>query len=241
MASFFSIHRPISVSNTVPPTSTTEAFDALFTAKKPPRTETDDVIFTLSSAVNSMENHLPEQDGGAMINAELDPQDGSSNLVDLKVSVDELTRRLRPFQPPPPPVPFDEAKAASTEQQQEQDQNQTTSSRESSSYSTVLTIHESTLADGRKTYEAHTGPFYQSPDAEAPSATEGEAAIEEPANDSNNRGTTYLERLRSNKNINHRTMHAISTRRRRKRKMKNHKWKKLLRRTRTLRRKLDKA
>ncbi|KAE8364732.1 hypothetical protein BDV27DRAFT_128042 [Aspergillus caelatus] len=228
VASFFSIHRPISVSTTVPPPSSPEAFDAIFTAKKPTKHESDDVILTLSSTVNSMENpayHLGEQEGSLNhFDMEGNQLDGM-NMAELKVSVEELTRRLRPFHPPPPPVPFDEAKDAGAVE------SENFSPRETS-YSTVLTIHESTHADGRKTYEAHTGPFVRTPEMDAPGAGENEAIIDVPSQP----GTTYIERLRNN-----RTMQAISTKRRRKLKMKKHKYKKLLRKTRTLRRKLDKA
>ncbi|EHA23144.1 hypothetical protein ASPNIDRAFT_207071 [Aspergillus niger ATCC 1015] len=229
VASFFSIHRPISVSTTVPPTSTPEAFDAIFTAKKPAKPEVDDVIFTLSSAVNSMENsaaHSGEQEGSLQyFDMEGNQLDGM-NLSDLKVSVEELTKRLRPFHPPPPPVPFDEAKDMAFSEFEDVP-------RETSSYSTVLTIHESIHSDGRKTYEAHTGPFVPSGEMEAPGAIgESEAIIDVP----HNSGTTYMERIRNN-----RTMHAISTKRRRRLKMKKHKLKKLRKRTRTLRRKLEKA
>ncbi|KAI2866634.1 hypothetical protein CBS12448_930 [Aspergillus niger] len=229
VASFFSIHRPISVSTTVPPTSTPEAFDAIFTAKKPAKPEVDDVIFTLSSAVNSMENsaaHSGEQEGSLQyFDMEGNQLDGM-NLSDLKVSVEELTKRLRPFHPPPPPVPFDEAKDMASSEFEDVP-------RETSSYSTVLTIHESIHSDGRKTYEAHTGPFVPSGEMEAPGAIgESEAIIDVP----HNSGTTYMERIRNN-----RTMHAISTKRRRRLKMKKHKLKKLRKRTRTLRRKLEKA
>lgn len=228
VASFFSIHRPISVSTTVPPPSSPEAFDAIFTAKKSTKHESDDVIFTLSSTVNSMENpayHLGEQEGSLNhFDMEGNQLDGM-NMAELKVSVEELTRRLRPFHPPPPPVPFDEAKDAGAVELENFSPRET-------SYSTVLTIHESTHADGRKTYEAHTGPFVRSPDMDAPGAGENEAIIDVPSQP----GTTYIERLRNN-----RTMQAISTKRRRKLKMKKHKYKKLLRNTRTLRRKLDKA
>ncbi|KAE8145060.1 hypothetical protein BDV25DRAFT_165495 [Aspergillus avenaceus] len=228
VASFFSIHRPISVSSTVPPTSSPEAFDAIFTAKRPSKNEADDVILTLSSTVNNMENsayHMGEQDG-TLNHFDMDGNhlDGM-NMAELRVSVEELTKRLRPFHPPPPPVPFDEFKEAGAVE------SENLSPRETS-YSTVLTIHESTHADGRKTYEAHTGPFVRSPDMDAPGAGENEAVIDAPSQ----QGTTYMERLRNN-----RTMHAISTKRRRKLKMKKHKYKKLLRKTRTLRRKLDKA
>ncbi|KAL4908030.1 hypothetical protein BDW74DRAFT_175816 [Aspergillus multicolor] len=221
LASFFSIHRPISVSTTVPPPSSAEAFDSIFT-KQASKNASEDVILTLSSAVNSMENaahHLAENDG--IMNAfevEGNQLDGL-DMTELKVSVEEMTKRLRPFNPPPPPTPY----VASAEAEQAQ---------ETSSYSAVVTIQESTLSDGSKTYEAHTTPFVQARTIEAPGAEETDAVIDVPQNSQ----TTYIERLR-----NPGTMQALSTRRRRIRKMKNHKFKKLLRRTRTLRRKLDKA
>lgn len=184
-------------------------------------------MFTLSSAVHSMENsanHLAEHDDlGRQFEVDVQPYD-VMNMSDIRFSVEELAKRLRPFHPPPPPVPFDEAKEAANARQSELSSPET--------YSTVLTIHESTDAAGRKTYEAHTTPFVRTQDMDAPGATEHEEFIDVP----HSRGTTYIERLRNN-----RTMHAISTKRRRKAKMKKHKYKKLLRKTRTLRRKLDKA
>ncbi|KAL4956478.1 hypothetical protein BDW69DRAFT_181592 [Aspergillus filifer] len=223
LASFFSIHRPISVSTTVPSPSTPEAFDSIFT-KQASKNAADDVIFTLSSAVNTMENaahHFAETDGPMnAFEAEANQLD-SLDMSELKASVEEMTKRLRPFNPPPPPTPY--VAAAEGDQQQAQ---------ETSSYSTVLTIQESTLSDGSKTYEAHTTPFVEARSMEAPGAEDFEVVIDAPSNSQ----TTYIQRLRNNG-----TMQALSTRRRRVRKMKNHKFKKLLRRTRTLRRKLDKA
>lgn len=250
VASFFSIHRPISVSTTVPPPSTPEAFDAIF-SKSSTKPETEDVILTLSSAVDTMENtahQLDADDSAALPRGSLNnafEKDGSQadgiNLADLKVSVEELTRHLRPFQAPPAPVPINESKEMTTGSEDNNhyppnhhhNHNHNNDTMHSNSYSTVLTIHESTHADGRKTYEAHTTPFVRSEDMDAPGAVNNEAVIDDAPHAS---GTTYLERLRNN-----RTMHAISTKRRRKLKMKKHKYKKLLRRTRTLRRKLDKA
>ncbi|GAQ04242.1 hypothetical protein ALT_1563 [Aspergillus lentulus] len=224
VASFFSIHRPISVSTTVPPPSSPEAFDAIFTAKKPSKSDPADVILTLSSAVHNMENaaYLGEQeDQMNILGRGFNETEGleGMNMSELRISIEELTKRLRPFQPPPPPVPYDEAKDASA-------------AEETSSFSTVLTIHESTHSDGRKTYQAHASPFVPTQDLEAPGAGENDAIIDMPHGSEN----SYIERLRENN-----TLHAISTRRRRKLKMKKHKFKKLLRRTRTLRRKLDKA
>ena len=187
-------------------------------------------MLTLSAAAQSMENsahHLTERDEmGRHLEVDVQPYD-AMNMSDMKLSIEELTKRLRPFHPPPPPMPFDEAREAVNAAKQSEP-----SSKEPSSYSTILTIHESTDATGRKTYEAHTSPFVRTQDMNAPGATENESFIDVPRN----KGNTYMERLRNN-----RTMHAISTKRRRKSKMKKHKYKKLLRNTRTLRRKLDKA
>ncbi|KAL5000243.1 hypothetical protein BDV10DRAFT_40031 [Aspergillus recurvatus] len=221
LASFFSIHRPISVSTTVPPPSTPEAFDSIFT-KQASKNSSDDVIFTLSSAVNSMEHaaHRLAENDGIMSAFEMESnQLNGLDMTELKMSVEEITKRLRPFNPPPPPTPY----VASAEAEQP---------HETSSYSAVLTIQESTLSDGSKTYEAHTTPFVQARIMDAPGAEVTDAVIDVPQNSQ----TSYIERLR-----NPGTMQALSTRRRRIRKMKNHKFKKLLRRTRTLRRKLDKA
>lgn len=193
-------------------------------------------MYTLSSAAQSMENsaqHLSEQ-GGHQLAVDVQPYD-AMNMTDIKHSVEELTKRLRPFHPPPPPVPFDQAKniAGNNNAKQLEVSPSSSPSKETSTYSTVLTIHESTDAIGRKTYEAHTTPFVRAKDMDAPGATQNESLNDQPLRNS---GKTYIERMRNN-----RTMHAISTRRRRQAKMKKHKLKKLLRRTRTLRRKLDKA
>ena len=233
VASFFSIHRPISVTTTVPPTASTEAFDALFSSKKFGKNEPQDVIFTLSNTAESMENmahgmESEDQFGQLQRNFSSDA-DGELRMLDgpePKMSVEEYTRRLRPFQPPPPPVPMD--MNANAEPMEASAENQ----EEFSTYSTVLTIRESRHADGRKTYEASTGPFVRS-EMEAPAGEHEGLTIDAP---STTTGMTYVERRRHNN-----SMHAISTKRRRKVKMKKHKFKKLMRRTRTLRRKLDKA
>jgi hypothetical protein len=229
VASFFSIHRPISVTTTVPPTSSTDAFEAIFSSKRPLKNEPEDVIFTLSSAVQSMELGAQGASESEDNFRTFSEQDGELRMLDgpdAKMSVEEYTRRLRPFQPPPPPVPMDASAIEAVESTDAQIDN------EYQTYSTVLTIREGRGADGRKTYEAHTGPFVRSEEMEDPSSFRDEVTIDAPESTS---GMTYMERLRNN-----RTMHALSTKRRRKAKMKKHKFKKLMKRTRTLRRKLDK-
>ena len=215
------------MTTTVPPTSSTDAFEAIFSSKRPLKNEPEDVIFTLSSAVQSMEHGAQGMSESEDNFRTFTEQDGELRMLDgsdAKMSVEEYTRRLRPFQPPPPPVPMDASATEAAESTDSQIDN------EYQTYSTVLTIREARGADGRKTYEAHTGPFVRS-EMEDPSGVRDEVTIDAPSTS----GMTYLERVRNN-----RTMHAISTKRRRKVKMKKHKFKKLMKRTRTLRRKLDK-
>ena len=226
VASFFSLHRPISVTTTVPPPSSSETFDAIFSSKKPPKSAQQDVIYTLSSAVDSMETaaqqHGAEEEGPVYHFDGEGSQFDAMNMSDLKVSVENMARQFRPFQPPPAPVPFDESKDVSNAEQA------SPRSTEGSSYSTVLTIRESTSPDGRTTFDLHTSPFVRTGDMEAPGGTETDMADPRP-------GSTYIERLRHNR------MQAMSTRRRRRIKMKKHKWKKRLRATRSIRQKLDKT
>lgn len=206
---------------------------------------------TLSSAVDSMENsaaHQAEQDdspqfmlraggsgsgggGSAMNHFDSEgSQFDAMNMSDMKVSVEDMARQFQPFRPPPVPVPFDESKTTAPQGTENLSESSSTDMHKpSSSYSTVLTIHESTHPDGRVTFDAHTTPFVRN-DMEAPGASEH--AITDPQSTP----TTYMERLRRN-----RSMQTMSTKRRRRFKMKKHKWKKRLRATRSIRQKLDKT
>lgn len=191
------------------------------------------MIYTLSSAVQTLENAAHHQQYALSEIEDLRHAIAEPEAIHLDgvpaVSIEEFVKRLRPFHPPPPPVPADEAKAA------ESMRNKANRETSSQSYTTVVTIRESTHADGHKTYEAHASPFVRNEDMEAPGVLDAEhAVIEEPQDSSS--GSTYIERLRRN-----RVMHAISVKRQRKLKMKKHKYKKLMRKTRTLRRRLDKA
>ena len=54
LASFFSQHRPISVSHVIPSDTSPEAFSSLF-QPKPSKAKHEDVIYTLSSAVDTLD------------------------------------------------------------------------------------------------------------------------------------------------------------------------------------------
>jgi hypothetical protein len=100
-------------------------------------------------------------------------------------------------------------------------------------YTATLTIEESTDANGEVTYVAHSGPL-----------VDIENAMEETPE-----RQSFLERMsirqrdhaerRMEEESERGIMQAISVRRQRKLKMKKHKYKKLMRKTRNLRRRLD--
>lgn len=138
---------------------------------------------------------------------------------ELHSSIAEFASRLTPFQPPPAPEPYSPEDAANENVQAVNDD----ADANIRTYSTVLTIRETAYADGQRTIETSFAPLVPSE----------ETAIDEPV--VGGVGKSYIERT-----VN-RTMYTISVRRQRKLKMKKHKFKKLLRKTRTLRRKLDKA
>ncbi len=128
--------------------------------------------------------------------------------------------RYKPFNPPPPPEPMNTAEslAAGAEAAEALEPHHRT-------YTAVLTIEESTDANGEVTYSAHSSPLIE----EAPRASP----------------TKFLERMQirqeryRDQRREENDMLAISVKRQRKLKMKKHKYKKLMRRTRNLRRRLD--
>jgi hypothetical protein len=128
--------------------------------------------------------------------------------------------RFRPYNPPPPPEPMNTAEslAASAEAAEALEPHSRT-------YTAVLTIEESTDENGEVTYSAHSSPLIE----EAPRA--GPTKFLE-------RMQIRQERYRDQRRVSN-DMLAISVKRQRKLKMKKHKYKKLMRRTRNLRRRLD--
>lgn len=232
VASFFSVHRPISVSAPVPPTSNEKTFNAIFEANKSRRgNRTADVINTLTSAVASMEHAMHGQNQQnslrhAVTQASVSNAEPGARVIhldevseeELHSSIAEFASRLTPFQPPPAPEPYNPEEGAINESAELAGED-----ADIRTYSTVLTIRETAYADGQRTIETSFAPLVRDANEET--------AIDEPVVGG---GKSYIERT-----VN-RAMYT-SVRRQRKLKMKKHKFKKLLRKTRTLRRKLDKA
>jgi len=230
------LYRPISVTSSFPKAVTDEAFAAIFTTRTRSNLRTSDVISTLSSTVNKLESATQQDRWNAETDelraaitaesyqeAEVKHLDNAQARSSLPFPQHILSGRFQPFSPPPPPTPTNTAQTV-TAGAEATEASQMTQHRV---YKATLTIEESTDANGEVTYVAHSSPM----------------VVEEPATPSR-----FLERMniRQEKYDEYRERRAedtgiwaISVKRQRKLKMKKHKYKKLMRRTRNLRRRLD--
>ncbi|PQE29981.1 Duf1713 domain-containing protein [Rutstroemia sp. NJR-2017a WRK4] len=229
-SAFFSLHRPIALTMNFPKAVTDEAFAAIFK----PQTRSSkpqEVISTLSNTLQTLDSatgslkqlNLQDQWNDATeelrAGTEIQHLDAAPG-TDIPQST--IVPKYAPFTPPPPPVPMssEESLAASAEAAQETQQ-----APQQRTYRAVLTINESTHANGEVTYTAESSPLV----AEDPPRTFLERM--------------WIRQVRYEQYREQRAddlkMWAISVKRQRKLKMKKHKYKKLMRRTRNLRRRLD--
>ncbi|MDI1488510.1 MAG: hypothetical protein OHK93_007785 [Ramalina farinacea] len=322
VASFFSQHRPISVSQVIPPATTTEAFSSLFNPAKPaPKSKAQDVIYTLSSAVDTLDQAVASQQDGqpqqqqqnqtpeeldlraavAQAQSQASTNSPETQHLDnlpaksLHINLQELAKNFRPFVPPPPPVPMGALREASgrkraaagreqSQQQQQQQTPQTTDQQQQqqptkqTTWTSTLTVYESTHADGRKTYKTYATPITRMPTSPSSikelrpqGSQEVDAEHDSLQHQQHQQEIRYLPpastlqpflsrmqarqlsyadrldarfgrmRLQEEGEEEGGGMQAISVKRQRKLKMKKHKYKKLMKRTKNLRRRLDKT
>ncbi|KAF2269855.1 hypothetical protein CC78DRAFT_241598 [Lojkania enalia] len=239
ISSFFSLHRPMSVTSAIPPVATNASFDTIFQGRSPSnRKSMMDNIQTLSDGIDRLEAvlrvHDQKQAPEEVVQSEADVHhlDGPP-----QVSVDQLMSQFVPFRPPPAPVPFDQAMESETVPEEPTIPAKLVTQR---AWSTSVLVTESTDASGKRTYSATTAPMVE---IEVPPVEHGQQTddveIRQP----------FLDRMRQRQNMFIRAqgnqgrpgMHLISVRRQRKLKMKKHKYKKLMKRTRLERRKLDRT
>ncbi|KAF7902268.1 hypothetical protein EAF00_002171 [Botryotinia globosa] len=224
-SAFFSLHRPISLTMNFPKAITDEAFAAIF-APRTRSNKSQDVIATLSNTLQTLDSatgSLKQLNIQDQWNEETDELRAGITADSYRVqhldNANELprsmfARKYTPFSPPPAPVPMstEESLAAGAEAAAEQAEAQLPQQH---TYHTLLAITEFTDSAGEVTYTVESGPIVS----------------EDPPR-------SYLERSRMRRR-ERATMWAISVKRQRKLKMKKHKYKKLMRRTRNLRRRLD--
>lgn len=213
-------------------------------------------MYTISSAVDSLESSAasPPQQSQQIAPEDTDlqsvmsqPEYYNADAMDatrydpsqpevIHLNIQELVKNFRPFAPPPPPVAQDAVEENSRQVSRKRLPTQKT-------FSAVLTIIERTNADGRKTYETRTCSIREDPES---IDNTGSPTIENPPlirqpflNHMRERQRRWEEFRREN--AGGEVWRLISVKRQRKLKMKKHKYKKLMRRTRNLRRRLDRV
>ncbi|KHN96845.1 DUF1713 domain protein [Metarhizium album ARSEF 1941] len=225
LSSFFSLHRPISITQTMPRAVTNEHFASIFAARTKAN-RMSDTMSTISSTIDQLEGPMAQltiggqedqEMGGGMHKLEVRNPDGSESSVYLQV--DTMSGDFLPFRPPPLPQAqsADEADglAAEAETVEEEPHHRV--------YKAMFTIEESTEPDGQIRIIAHSPRI---------------------VNDVQPRtflGRMAQRRLRADGARGRHDMYAISVKRQRKLRMKKKKYKKLMKRTRNLRRKLDRT
>lgn len=263
-ASLFAQHRPISLSTPIPSESSPSDFASLFESKSQRKTSAAEVIVTLNSVLRDLEQaaSAPQPTSeepdvrttathALTSTTDREPEHLDLPAKNFHISLQELSEKFIPFMPPPPPVPLAATQEAAQQSAKEVRRELPAKRR---TYTTTLTVYESTHRNGKTTYETHSTPLVVEEHrplvllepSELPSGHQ-DNEYSEPAHSR----LEFLERMRdrrmryeirvdkrySGKEI----MHAISVKRQRKLKMKKHKYKKLMKRTKNLRRRLDRT
>ena len=210
VASFFSLHRPLSVTSPVPSASTAEAFSTIFAPRELAKPRSAEVIYTLSSAVTTLENATTEAESSqvsdasdlrrAVTQASTSDLESTTRLDGIAIptislSIEGLAKSFRPFHPPPPPSPMP-------------------SIPPSQSFTSIQDAFPTNLLvrEVDEPFPAPRQPFLE-------------------------RMRVRQEEWEESREEAHRLIwRAISVKRQRRAKIKKHKYKKLMRRTRTLRR-----
>ncbi|KAG5922472.1 hypothetical protein E4U42_005455 [Claviceps africana] len=231
LSSFFSLHRPISVTQTLPRTVSDEHFASIF-APQTRANKVSDTMSTLSNTIDQFDgpmaqltisDHEDQDMGDGMHKVELRNADGSESSI--YVQIDTMSGDFLPFRPPPLPLAqsSDSATTPSSAADAEAFTTEAVPAPQHKVYRAMFTIEETTERDGQVRLVAHSPKIL-----------------------SDVKPRSFLELAERNiraHNVARRRgeMHAISVKRQRKLRMKKKKYKKLMKRTRNLRRKLDRT
>jgi hypothetical protein len=203
-----------------------------------------DNIGTLSGGIERIEaalrSHERKSSTEEVVQSQADIQHLDGSPEASQAMMDRIVSRWTPYKPPPVPMPLDQTMGSEQISKQQQESAIMAAAVRQRAWSTAVIVTESTDSEGKRTYSATQAPMVEiSVPAEEKSQELDE--IEMPQR--------FLERMRQRQNANTRyrgtmrrpDMLMISVKRQRKLKMKKHKYKKLMKRTRLLRRKLDRA
>jgi hypothetical protein len=221
LSSFFSLHRPISVTQTMPRAVTDEHFASIFAARSR-NNKLADTESTLSSTIEQLDGPMAQMTIGGqegqevMHKVDIKNPDGTESSMYLQI--DTMSGEFLPFRPPPLP----QAEAAGESESAVAEAEAVEDVPQHRVYKALFTIEESTDPDGQIRIMAHSPRIMQD---------QPRSFLERLA----------LRQLKFDEAQGRRDMHAISVKRQRKLKMKKKKYKKLMKRTRVLRRKLDRT
>ncbi|KAK3987770.1 hypothetical protein QBC44DRAFT_245313 [Cladorrhinum sp. PSN332] len=242
LSTFFALHRPISVTQLLPQPVSEDAFAQIF-APRSRSHRVQDVLSTLSQTVQDLEEPLKvnnangvKQQSSSHEGAQETEADGSTKLTykrpdgteaNVYLQLNTSDGQFLPYSPPPPPQPIAEVDAESEATMNAiAEELASTEEPQTRVYKAMVTIEETMDEDGQYKVVAHSPELIE------------ESAETQPR--------SFLERMAQrqlrfdeSRRQQGRTMQAISVKRQRKLKMKKKKYKKLMRRTRNERRKLD--
>ncbi|PSR88475.1 hypothetical protein BD289DRAFT_367041 [Coniella lustricola] len=241
LSSFFSLHRPISVTCGLPRNITEDAFSSIFTPLTRGQ-KAAEVMTTLSRTVQGLEqpmarislqqssdvaendrSHHQQHERAGMRNA-----DGSDVSVTLQIN--NMSGQFLPFRPPPVPQP-ESAVSESAKSEADAVEENARQDMQTRVYKAVFTIEETTDSNGEVRIMAHTPELIEEPDASSNAAEE--AVMEEPGVPQTFIGRMALRQQQHDDALrSRRTMLAISVKRQRRLKMKKKKYKKLTKRLR---------
>ncbi|KUI70919.1 hypothetical protein VM1G_06202 [Cytospora mali] len=236
LSSFFSLHRPISVTHSLPRIVTDDAFAAIFRQRTRAQ-KSSEVMSTLSRTVEELEQPMNslsiQEEADSLHHADhgthkIDLRNPEGSDATVTVQVNAMSGQFLPFRPPPLPQPQAAGAAEPEAMAAEEDQQPHTRV-----YKAVFTIEETTDSRGEVSIMAHSPELMEDPR----SSTDAEPR-------------TFLERMAIRQQRYDETrsqrdrmvgngMLAISVKRQRKLKMKKKKYKKLMKKLRHERRKHD--
>ncbi|KAI0467220.1 hypothetical protein F4859DRAFT_280100 [Xylaria cf. heliscus] len=246
LATFFSLHRPISVRHSFPKAITDDAFAQIFAPHTKTAAYSNKVVSTLARTVDQLERPMQglsietqhvtdtapshEANGEPVQQISLRHPDGTESSV--YVQLDKMSGQFSPFRPPPIPQPLSGtgAQASAESESESESESQNTGMAPSEEevavqqepqtriYKAMFTLEETTDENGHTRIVAHTPELIE-----------------------HKTGNASRQIKRGHVRGQANGMLAISVKRQRKLKMKKKKYKKLMKRTRNERRKLDRV
>lgn len=268
LSSFFSLHRPIPIekgNNALYNTYTDDFFNAIFQAPAQEKSNSfSNTIYTIRGAIKSLESGSRQDDRTKLqdMREELieHAQSRGGNVIHLDGAplppsvIDELQSQFRPFRTPPAPVSFDPSQEKVERRgkggvkvvggKKKSDVEVIARRSAKRKWVTKVEVTEFFDPNGSPAFSVASTPIVEVPSRPAKiqdPSTSAPVVIRQP----------FIRRMlerqqRWEESVDERadqkgTMMLISVKRQRKLKMKKHKYKKLMKRTRNLRRKLDRA